>query len=125
MKSSHLFGRAGELDAADRADTFISCWGFSEPHEEEGLADDNGLSNNRELFGARIRCLPACTAPHLSSNCSHVHVPPSFYLHRFGKHRKDEKLGDRMERKESSRSKMEDTQVSEEETMRMQLERER
>ncbi|XP_062376676.1 partitioning defective 3 homolog isoform X2 [Sardina pilchardus] len=46
-------------------------------------------------------------------------------MFRFGKHRKDEKPGDKMERKGSSKSKMEDTQVSEEETMRMRLEQER
>ncbi|KAG9355182.1 hypothetical protein JZ751_000020 [Albula glossodonta] len=42
----------------------------------------------------------------------------------FGKHRKDERLGDKMERKGSSKSKLEDTQASEEETLRMRLEQE-
>ncbi|KAL2085977.1 hypothetical protein ACEWY4_019297 [Coilia grayii] len=46
-------------------------------------------------------------------------------MFRFGKHRKDEKPGDKMERKGSSKSKAEDTQVSEEEMMRMRLEQER
>ncbi|XP_028289219.1 partitioning defective 3 homolog isoform X2 [Parambassis ranga] len=43
-------------------------------------------------------------------------------MFRFGKHRKDE---DRMERKSSSKSKAEDMQASEEETLRMRLEQER
>ncbi|XP_054478470.1 partitioning defective 3 homolog isoform X2 [Anoplopoma fimbria] len=46
-------------------------------------------------------------------------------MFRFGKHRKDEQPGDRMERKGSSKSKAEDMQASEEETMRMRLEQER
>ncbi|XP_044195701.1 partitioning defective 3 homolog isoform X3 [Thunnus albacares] len=44
---------------------------------------------------------------------------------RFGKHRRDERPGDRMERKGSSKSKAEDVQASEEETQRMRLEQER
>ncbi|XP_070708818.1 partitioning defective 3 homolog [Pempheris klunzingeri] len=46
-------------------------------------------------------------------------------MFRFGKHRRDERLGDRMERKGSSKSKAQDMQASEEETMRMKLEQER
>ncbi|XP_072535468.1 partitioning defective 3 homolog isoform X2 [Salminus brasiliensis] len=46
-------------------------------------------------------------------------------MFRFGKHRKDERAGDKMERKGSSKSKMEDTQATEEEMQRMRLERER
>lgn len=46
-------------------------------------------------------------------------------LLRFGKHRRDERPGDRMERKGSSKSKAEDMQASEEETLRMRLEQER
>ncbi|KAI1891400.1 hypothetical protein AGOR_G00143430 [Albula goreensis] len=46
-------------------------------------------------------------------------------MFRFGKHRKDERSGDKMERKGSSKLKMEDTQASEEETLRMKLEQER
>uniref|UniRef100_A0A673C4U1 PDZ domain-containing protein n=1 Tax=Sphaeramia orbicularis TaxID=375764 RepID=A0A673C4U1_9TELE len=46
-------------------------------------------------------------------------------MFRFGKHRKDERPGDRMERKGSSKSKAEDMQASEEETLRMKLEQER
>nr|XP_033494840.1 partitioning defective 3 homolog isoform X1 [Epinephelus lanceolatus] len=46
-------------------------------------------------------------------------------MFRFGKHRRDERPGDRMERKGSSKSKAEDTQASEEETLRMRLEQER
>uniref|UniRef100_UPI0037E96FBA partitioning defective 3 homolog n=1 Tax=Semicossyphus pulcher TaxID=241346 RepID=UPI0037E96FBA len=46
-------------------------------------------------------------------------------MFRFGKHRKDERPGDRMERKGSSKSKAEDMQASEEETLRMRLEQER
>ncbi|XP_056155039.1 partitioning defective 3 homolog [Lampris incognitus] len=46
-------------------------------------------------------------------------------MFRFGKHRKDEQPGERMERKGSSKSKTEDTQASEEETLRMKLEQER
>ena len=49
---------------------------------------------------------------------------PSLLL-RFGKHRRDERPGDRMERKGSSKSKAEDMQASEEETLRMRLEQER
>ncbi|XP_034428503.1 partitioning defective 3 homolog isoform X2 [Hippoglossus hippoglossus] len=46
-------------------------------------------------------------------------------MFRFGKHRKDERPGDRMERKSSSKSKAEDMQASEDETLRMRLEQER
>ncbi|XP_032359463.1 LOW QUALITY PROTEIN: partitioning defective 3 homolog [Etheostoma spectabile] len=46
-------------------------------------------------------------------------------MFRFGKHRKDERPGDRMERKDSSKCKAEDMQASEEETLRMRLEQER
>ncbi|KAM7370152.1 hypothetical protein PAMP_011430 [Pampus punctatissimus] len=46
-------------------------------------------------------------------------------MFRFGKHRRDEQPGDRMERKGSSKSKAEDMQASEEETLRMRLEQER
>ncbi|MBN3311151.1 partitioning defective 3 homolog isoform X2 [Amia ocellicauda] len=46
-------------------------------------------------------------------------------MFRFGKHRKDERLGDKIERKGSSKAKMDETQVSEEETLRMKLEQER
>ncbi|XP_075968718.1 partitioning defective 3 homolog [Anarhichas minor] len=46
-------------------------------------------------------------------------------MFRFGKHRKDERPGDGMERKGSSKSKAEDMQASEEETMRMRREQER
>ncbi|CAJ1081811.1 partitioning defective 3 homolog isoform X2 [Xyrichtys novacula] len=46
-------------------------------------------------------------------------------MFRFGKHRKDERPGDRMERKGSSKSKAEDMQASEEETLRMRMEQER
>ncbi|MBN3325988.1 PARD3 protein, partial [Atractosteus spatula] len=46
-------------------------------------------------------------------------------MFRFGKHRKDERVGDKIERKSSSKSKMEDMQASEEETFRMKLEQER
>uniref|UniRef100_A0A8C4DXR8 Par-3 family cell polarity regulator n=1 Tax=Dicentrarchus labrax TaxID=13489 RepID=A0A8C4DXR8_DICLA len=46
-------------------------------------------------------------------------------MFRFGKHRRDERPGDRMERKGSSKSKAEDMQASEEETLRMRLEQER
>lgn len=49
---------------------------------------------------------------------------PSLLL-RFGKSRRDERPGDRMERKGSSKSKAEDVQASEEETLRMRLEQER
>uniref|UniRef100_A0AAQ5YVT8 PDZ domain-containing protein n=1 Tax=Amphiprion ocellaris TaxID=80972 RepID=A0AAQ5YVT8_AMPOC len=46
-------------------------------------------------------------------------------MFRFGKHRRDERPEDRMERKSSSKSKAEDMQASEEETLRMRLEQER
>ncbi|XP_029313893.1 partitioning defective 3 homolog [Cottoperca gobio] len=46
-------------------------------------------------------------------------------MFRFGKHRRDENPGDRMERKGSSKSKAEDMQASEDETLRMRLEQER
>ncbi|XP_070842247.1 partitioning defective 3 homolog isoform X2 [Chaetodon trifascialis] len=46
-------------------------------------------------------------------------------MFRFGKHRRDERPGDRIERKGSSKSKAEDMQASEEETLRMRLEQER
>uniref|UniRef100_A0A8C1IZD7 Par-3 family cell polarity regulator n=1 Tax=Cyprinus carpio TaxID=7962 RepID=A0A8C1IZD7_CYPCA len=46
-------------------------------------------------------------------------------MFRFGKNRKDERQGDKMERKGSSKSKMEETQASEEEMQRMKLEKER
>ncbi|XP_052398280.1 partitioning defective 3 homolog isoform X2 [Carassius gibelio] len=46
-------------------------------------------------------------------------------MFRFGKNRKDERHGDRMERRGSSKSKMEETQATEEETQRMKLENER
>ncbi|XP_062415210.1 partitioning defective 3 homolog isoform X3 [Pungitius pungitius] len=46
-------------------------------------------------------------------------------MFRFGKHRKDERPGDRSERKGSSKSKAEDKQASEEETMGMRMEQER
>ncbi|XP_051737648.1 partitioning defective 3 homolog isoform X2 [Ctenopharyngodon idella] len=46
-------------------------------------------------------------------------------MFRFGKNRKDERQGDKMERKGSSKSKMEETQATEEETQRMRLEQER
>ncbi|XP_057178189.1 partitioning defective 3 homolog isoform X2 [Triplophysa rosa] len=46
-------------------------------------------------------------------------------MFRFGKNRKDERQGDRIERKGSSKNKMEETQVTEEETQRMRLEQER
>lgn len=46
-------------------------------------------------------------------------------MFRFGKQRKDERPADKMERKGSSKSKAEDTQASEEETLRMKLEQER
>uniref|UniRef100_A0A3B1JVD4 Par-3 family cell polarity regulator n=1 Tax=Astyanax mexicanus TaxID=7994 RepID=A0A3B1JVD4_ASTMX len=46
-------------------------------------------------------------------------------MFRFGKHRKDERGGDKMERKGSSKSKTEDTQATEDEMQRMRLERER
>lgn len=46
-------------------------------------------------------------------------------MFRFGKHRKDERTGDKMERKGSSKNKMDDMQATEEEMQRMRLERER
>ncbi|XP_067233429.1 partitioning defective 3 homolog isoform X2 [Chanodichthys erythropterus] len=46
-------------------------------------------------------------------------------MFRFGKNRKDERQGDKMERKGSSKSKMEETQATEEEMQRMRLEQER
>ncbi|KAK2858660.1 hypothetical protein Q5P01_003280 [Channa striata] len=46
-------------------------------------------------------------------------------MFRFGKHRRDEQAGDRMERKSSSKFKAEDMQPSVEETMQMRLEQER
>ncbi|XP_027005013.1 partitioning defective 3 homolog isoform X2 [Tachysurus fulvidraco] len=46
-------------------------------------------------------------------------------MFRFGKHRKDERMGDKMERKGSSKNKMDDMQATEEEMQRMRLERER
>ncbi|XP_047424736.1 partitioning defective 3 homolog isoform X2 [Mugil cephalus] len=46
-------------------------------------------------------------------------------LFRFGKQRKDERPEDRMERKGSSKSKAEDVQASQDETLRMRLEQER
>uniref|UniRef100_A0A8C1U1R3 Par-3 family cell polarity regulator n=1 Tax=Cyprinus carpio TaxID=7962 RepID=A0A8C1U1R3_CYPCA len=46
-------------------------------------------------------------------------------MFRFGKNRKDERQGDKMERKGSSKSKMEETQASEEEMQKMKLEKER
>ena len=44
---------------------------------------------------------------------------------RFGKHRKDERPGEKMDRKGSSKWRLEETQVSEEETMKMRMEQER
>ncbi|XP_071370446.1 par-3 family cell polarity regulator alpha, b, partial [Centroberyx affinis] len=46
-------------------------------------------------------------------------------MFRFGKHRKDERPGEKMERKGSSKWKPEETQASEEETLKMRLEQER
>ncbi|XP_034027833.1 partitioning defective 3 homolog isoform X2 [Thalassophryne amazonica] len=46
-------------------------------------------------------------------------------MFRFGKPRRDERPGDRVERKASSKSKSEDMQASEEDTLRMRLEQER
>ncbi|XP_008296576.1 partitioning defective 3 homolog, partial [Stegastes partitus] len=43
----------------------------------------------------------------------------------FGKHRKDERPGEKMDRKGSSKWRPEETQVSEEETMKMRMEQER
>ncbi|KAM6918463.1 par-3 family cell polarity regulator alpha, b isoform 5-T5 [Xenentodon cancila] len=46
-------------------------------------------------------------------------------MFRFGKHRKDERPGEKMDRKGSSKWRPEETQVSEEETMKMRREQER
>ncbi|XP_041847925.1 par-3 family cell polarity regulator alpha, b isoform X3 [Melanotaenia boesemani] len=46
-------------------------------------------------------------------------------MFRFGKNRKDERPGEKMDRKGSSKWKPEETQVSEEETMKMRMEQER
>uniref|UniRef100_A0A8D2ZM11 Par-3 family cell polarity regulator n=1 Tax=Scophthalmus maximus TaxID=52904 RepID=A0A8D2ZM11_SCOMX len=46
-------------------------------------------------------------------------------MFRLVKHRRDERPGERMERRSSSKSKAEDMQASEEETLRMRLEQER
>ncbi|XP_016138198.1 partitioning defective 3 homolog [Sinocyclocheilus grahami] len=46
-------------------------------------------------------------------------------MFRFSKNRKDERQGDKMERKGSSKSKMKEAQATEEETQRMRLEQER
>ncbi|XP_016296120.1 partitioning defective 3 homolog [Sinocyclocheilus anshuiensis] len=46
-------------------------------------------------------------------------------MFRFSKNRKDERQGDKMERKGSSKSKMKEDQATEEETQRMRLEQER
>ncbi|XP_054623393.1 partitioning defective 3 homolog isoform X3 [Dunckerocampus dactyliophorus] len=46
-------------------------------------------------------------------------------MFRFGKHRKDERLGDRMDRKGSSKWRSEEAQVSDEETLKMRMEQER
>ncbi|XP_061094356.1 partitioning defective 3 homolog isoform X1 [Conger conger] len=46
-------------------------------------------------------------------------------MFRFGKHRKDERSGDKVERKGSSKQKKEEAQVSEEEALQMKLEQER
>ncbi|KAI7792759.1 putative partitioning defective 3-like protein, partial [Triplophysa rosa] len=70
------------------------------------------LGTSRGLKWKEHRCLP----------------PPTifvFFLPGFGKNRKDERQGDRIERKGSSKNKMEETQVTEEETQRMRLEQER
>lgn len=48
-----------------------------------------------------------------------------FLNFRFGKHRKDERPGEKMDRKGSSKWRPEETQVSEEETMKMRMEQER
>lgn len=47
------------------------------------------------------------------------------YVFRFGKHRKDERLGEKIDRKGSSKWRPEETQVSDEETMKMRMEQER
>ncbi|XP_073347161.1 par-3 family cell polarity regulator alpha, b isoform X4 [Pagrus major] len=46
-------------------------------------------------------------------------------MFRFGKHRKDERPGEKMDRKGSSKWRLEETQVSEEETLKMRMEQER
>ncbi|XP_039998733.1 partitioning defective 3 homolog isoform X2 [Xiphias gladius] len=46
-------------------------------------------------------------------------------MFRFGKHRKDERLGEKMDRKGSSKWRPEEMQVSEEDTMKMRMEQER
>lgn len=48
-----------------------------------------------------------------------------FLCSRFGKHRKDERPGEKMDRKGSSKWRPEETQVSEEDTLKMRLEQER
>uniref|UniRef100_A0A3Q4MF25 Par-3 family cell polarity regulator alpha, b n=1 Tax=Neolamprologus brichardi TaxID=32507 RepID=A0A3Q4MF25_NEOBR len=46
-------------------------------------------------------------------------------MFRFGKHRKDERLGEKIDRKGSSKWRPEETQASDEETMKMRMEQER
>ncbi|XP_075900602.1 partitioning defective 3 homolog isoform X2 [Nelusetta ayraudi] len=46
-------------------------------------------------------------------------------MFRFGKHRKDERPGEKMDRKGSNKWRLEETQVSEEETLKMRMEQER
>ncbi|XP_029308817.1 partitioning defective 3 homolog isoform X3 [Cottoperca gobio] len=46
-------------------------------------------------------------------------------MFRFGKHRKDERPGEKMDRKGSSKWRTEESQVSDEETMKMRMEQER
>ncbi|XP_069367143.1 par-3 family cell polarity regulator alpha, b isoform X2 [Paralichthys olivaceus] len=46
-------------------------------------------------------------------------------MFRFGKHRKDERPGEKLDRKGSSKWRSEETQVSEEETLKMRMEQER
>ncbi|XP_062416694.1 partitioning defective 3 homolog [Pungitius pungitius] len=46
-------------------------------------------------------------------------------MFRFGKHRKDERPGEKMDRKGSNKWRTEETQVSDEETMKMRMEQER
>ncbi|KAG7526098.1 partitioning defective 3-like isoform X7 [Solea senegalensis] len=46
-------------------------------------------------------------------------------MFRFGKHRKDERPGEKMDRKGSSKWRPEETQVSDEETLKMRMEQER
>eukprot|EP00064_Thunnus_orientalis_P024474 superscaffoldBa00010546_g24769 len=58
-----------------------------------------------------------------------IYDSPSFKraelgLNLFGKHRKDERPGEKMDRKGSSKWRPEETQVSEEETMKMRMEQE-